>query len=105
LDTSYLRHPEFLSVNVLEKEHKELILDAAKKAMYYGKIGNGYGFSDTQIQKIKRTYDYTISDTNTNRDLHKKQFVKYVTEYDKRRGTNFKETFPQLKEYYDKYKD
>ena len=53
LDTSYLRFPSFLSVNILEREHKELILDAAKKALYYGKFENGYGFSDIQIQKIK----------------------------------------------------
>ena len=35
LDTSYLRWPTFLSVKILPEEHKELILDAAKKALYY----------------------------------------------------------------------
>lgn len=105
LDTSYLRYPSFLTVNVLEPEHKELILEAAKKALYYGKFENTYGFSDIQIQKIKRTYDYAII-SNTQDNTHiKKQFIKYVTEYDKRRGTNFKKTFPQLIEFYDKYKD
>ena len=34
----------------------------------------------------------------------RKQFVKYVTEYDRRRETNFIKTFPQLKEFYEKYK-
>jgi sulfatase maturation enzyme AslB (radical SAM superfamily) len=103
LDTSYLRYPSFLAVNILDREHKELILDAAKKALYYGKFENTYGFSDTQIQKIKRTYDYAI---NNNSDTYMKmQFVKYVTEYDRRRGTDFKKTFPQLIEFYDKYKD
>lgn len=103
LDTSYLRYPSFLAVNILDREHKELILDAAKKALYYGKFENTYGFSDTQIQKIKRTYDYAI---NNNSDTYMKmQFVKYITEYDRRRGTDFKKTFPQLIEFYDKYKD
>lgn len=104
LDTSYLRYPDFLSVNVLEPEHKELILESAKKALYYGKIGDSYGFSDIQIQKIKRTYDYAISEEGDTEKL-KKKFIKYVTEYDKRRGTDFKKTFPQLNDYYDKYKD
>jgi hypothetical protein len=104
LDTSYLRYPDFLSVNVLEAEHKELILEAAKKALYYGKIGDSYGFSDIQIQKIKRTYDYAISNEGDPEKLRKK-FIKYVTEYDKRRSTDFIKTFPQLKDYYDKYKD
>jgi organic radical activating enzyme len=103
LDTSYLRYPSFLAVNILDREHKELILEAAKKALYYGKFENTYGFSDTQIQKIKRTYDYAI---NNNSDTYMKmQFVKYITEYDRRRGTDFKKTFPQLIEFYDKYKD
>ena len=35
----------------------------------------------------------------------KRQFVEYVTEYDKRRGTDFKKTFPQLIDFYDKYKN
>lgn len=103
LDTSYLRYPSFLAVNILDREHKELILDAAKKALYYGKFDKTYGFSDTQIQKIKRTYDYAI---NNNSDTYMKmQFVKYITEYDRRRGTDFKKTFPQLIEFYDKYKN
>jgi organic radical activating enzyme len=105
LDTSYLRYPSFLTVNILEPKFKELILEASKKAMYYGKFENTYGFSDIQIQKIKRTYDYAIKSNHNNDVYLKKQFVKYVTEYDKRRGTDFKKTFPQLIEFYDKYKD
>lgn len=105
LDTSYLRYPAFLSISVIEDEHKELILDAAKKALYYGRIENGPGFSDTQIQKIKRTYDYAMN-VDSKRNIYlKKQFITYVTEYDKRRGTDFKKTFPQLIDVYDKYKD
>jgi hypothetical protein len=94
-----------LTVNILEPKFKELILEASKKAMYYGKFENTYGFSDIQIQKIKRTYDYAIKSNHNNDVYLKKQFVKYVTEYDKRRGTDFKKTFPQLIEFYDKYKD
>lgn len=105
LDTSYLRYPAFLSVNVLEREHKKHILEAAKKALYYGRIGDEPGFSDLQIQKIKRTYDYSIKDDDEIHLYTRKQFVKYVTEYDRRRGTDFKKTFPQLSQFYDKYKD
>lgn len=104
LDTSYLRYPSFLSINILEREQKELILEAAKKALYYGKFENGYGFSDIQIQKIKRTYDYAIKDNGENQDYLRRGFVKYVDEYDKRRETNFLKTFPQLKDFYEKYK-
>ena len=105
LDTSYLRYPSFLSVNILEPEHKELILESAKKALYYGKFENGYGFSDSQIQKIKRTYDYALTTNNVDMTYTRQQFAKYITEYDRRRETDFNKTFPQLKEFYEKYKD
>jgi hypothetical protein len=100
-----LRYPSFLSVNILEPEHKELILESAKKALYYGKFENGYGFSDSQIQKIKRTYDYALTTNNVDMTYTRQQFAKYITEYDRRRETDFNKTFPQLKEFYEKYKD
>ncbi len=104
LDTAYLRWPSHLSVQILDNEHKQLILKSAEKALYYGiktyKHDN-YGFSNVEIQKIKRIYDYAVGvsvlfDVKKNR----KDFIKFVDEYDQRRGTNFVETFPQLKEFY-----
>ena len=108
LDTSYLRWPTHLSVKILEEEHKELILKSAEKALYYG-IKNftedNYGFSNVEIQKMKRLYDYAVGDTAFDTDKYRKDFVKFVDEYDKRRGTNFLGTFPQLKELYAEYKE
>ena len=65
LDTSYLRWPNFLSVKILEKQHLELIYNSAVKALYYGQKqydSDNYGFTNTEIQKIKRVYDYAISE-------------------------------------------
>jgi len=107
LDTSYLRWPSHLSIKILEKHHKELIYDAAVKALYYGKNpppDDTPGFSDIQIQKIKRTYDYAIADSMFDVEKNRKDFASFITEYDKRRGTNFVETYPELEELYVKYK-
>ena len=107
LDTSYLRWPTHLSVKILEEEHKDLILKSAEKALYYGIkefTQDNYGFSNVEIQKIKRTYDYATGSTDFNQDKYRKDFVKFVDEYDKRRNTNFVETFPELKSMYDKVK-
>ena len=108
LDTSYLRWPNHMSVRILEEEHKELIIEAAKKALYYGQkefSHDSYGFTNVEIQKIKRIYDYAsghsaLFDIEKNR----KDFIKFVDELDKRRGTNFLESFPQLEEFYAKNK-
>jgi organic radical activating enzyme len=107
LDTSYVRWPKHLSIKILEAEHKEYILDAAKKAMYYGMKDTPmttYGFSDIQIQKIKRAYDYAISEDGFDVEKYRTDFANFITEFDKRSDSNFAETFPELNQMYVKYK-
>ena len=107
LDTAYLRWPPHLSVKILDREHKDLILESAKKAFYYAtpKFTNDYfGFSDTEVQKIKRLYDFAISDDGFEVEKNRLDFVKFVDEHDKRRGTDFLKTFPELEEFYKKHK-
>lgn len=106
LDTSYLRWPPHLSVKILDENQKELILKSAKKALYYGikdYTRDNYGFSNIEIQKIKRIYDYAISEDGFDIEKNRKDFVKFVLEYDKRRGTNFLQTYPQMKSIYAAY--
>ncbi len=108
LDTSYLRWPQHLSVKILEDEQKELILEYAKKAFYYATLEfnhNHFGFSDVEVQKIKRLYDYAISKDDFDIDKHRNDFVLFVDEHDKRRGTNFLETFPEFKNLYKNVKN
>lgn len=107
LDTSYLRWPTHLSVKILEPEHKTLILKSAEKALYYGIkefTKDNYGFSNVEIQKIKRIYDYAISEDDFDVERNRKDFIIFVDELDKRRGTNFLKTFPELNEFYAKIK-
>lgn len=107
LDTSYLRWPTHLSVKVLEDNHKELIRKSAEKMLYYGIkefTSDNYGFSNIEIQKIKRLYDYSIGTSNFDVEKYRKEFISFVQQYDSRRSTNFLETFPQLEEMYVKYK-
>ena len=107
LDTAYLRWPTHLSVKILTPEQKELILKAAEKALYYGIkefTKDNYGFSNVEIQKIKRLYDYSIGTSNFDQDKYRKDYIRFVDEYDNRRNTNFLGTFPQFKELYAEYK-
>ena len=108
LDTSYLRWPQHLSVKILEREHKDLILASAKKALYYGMkeyTHENVGFTNVEIQKIKRIYDYAIGEDDFNVDHQRVKFVKFVDELDRRRETNFLDTFPELEELYATYKN
>lgn len=108
LDTSYIRWPSHLSIKILTDEHKELIRHAAEKALYLGGhsvLGNTCGFTNVEIQKIKRTYDYAVGSSSFDVEKYRKEFAKFITEYDKRRDVKFADTFPELKEFYDTYKE
>jgi len=107
LDTAYVRWPPHLNVKILPDEHKEYILTAAKKALHYGSNQMSslpYGFTDVEIQKIKRTYDYAIGKDNFDVEKYRKDFCKFIEEYDKRRDTKFEEIFPELADMYYEYK-
>lgn len=108
LDTSYLRWPLHQSVKILDDEQKEYILRSAKKTFYYAmpEFDRKYfGFSDTEVQKIKRTYDYAISNDKFDVNKNRRDFVKFVDEHDERRGTNFLGTFPEFEKLYNDVKN
>jgi len=108
LDTSYLRFPRHQSVRLLYPEHKDLILKNAEEALFLGVpiFDNIHmGMTEVETSKIKRIYDWSISGM-AEYDLgeERRSFIKFVDEHDKRRGTNFLKTFPELEEFYKKTK-
>jgi hypothetical protein len=60
-------------------------------------------FPQLTIDKIQRLKSYMTNKTFTEEQLstYRKDFVIFVDEHDKRRGTNFLETYPELKEFYE----
>ena len=40
----------------------------------------------------------------TDVEKQRKDFARFISQYDERRGTNFEETFPELKYMYNEYK-
>jgi hypothetical protein len=104
LDTSYLRFPSHQSVRLLYDEHKEIILNNAKEALFLGvpMFDNIHmGMTEVETSKIKRIYDWsTTGMTDYNPYEDRRSFIKFVDEHDRRRGTNFLKTFPELEEFY-----
>ena len=60
------------------------------------------GYSDVEVQKIKRTYDWMISKFKDPEAILRQQrdFGRYFKAHDARRGTDFCKTFPELEEFY-----
>ena len=82
---------------------KKVILENAELALYLGvPVFNrtDMGITQVETEKIKRIYDWAMSEDGNNLQRERQNFKRFVDEHDRRRGTNFVETFPELEELY-----
>jgi len=96
---SYLRWPKFLNVNLLAQETKEKYakewLDFVNDFIITDEVENYQVLYNEEADQIQRLVDYMLTskpDTNHQYD----EFRTYIIACDKRRNTNFAETFPEL---------
>ena len=111
VDSSYLRYPSHQAVNILPKEWIEKvedIADFAENLRMVSKVPSELwtpkcmGFTDIEISKIRRIADWMKGHHDENRILNsRKNFYKFMKAHDERRGTDFKETFPEFARFYD----
>jgi len=106
LDSSYLRYPTHQTVQVLPTIWDREILRQAQYLDFLAvpEFSTDYiGYSDIEIQKIKRIYDWKTADWEGKEQQvkeHRYNFGKYFQEHDKRRGTDFCKVFPELEDFY-----
>lgn len=114
LDIPYLRWPPHLSVEILTDDYRSIIEDQV--TYMYGNLqqdhwppsGGGKGFYAYEINRMERTYyvlDHRIKYLSTlhspeKLNTNRQDFYHFVKEHDRRRGTNFKKTFPEMIEFY-----
>ena len=104
-DTPLLRTPTWQSlqilpdvyVGVLERvaDWMELNLETADRPFR--------GFKDYEVQRMRRDIDWMKEGRNldpTYVKLQRADFYRFFNEHDKRRKTNFLETFPEMKEFW-----
>lgn len=94
-DTPYLRYPPHQCIQILPNEYEQYLIDAQT----YMEASN---FSQITIEKIKRLRAYMTNKTFTEDEIltYRKDFVIFVNEHDRRRGTDFLKTFPKLEQFY-----
>jgi organic radical activating enzyme len=96
---NYLRWPNHLSVNVLPTElRSSYALDISTRAEKWLKYYNADGFARLYLEEwdqVKRLCDYL----STVEPADPTDFIKFVDELDRRRGTNFYMTFPEYREF------
>ena len=104
LDTSYLRWPTHQTVRVLPHQFSKNIEEQLTMMSYQATPAFDWthiGYSDIEVQKVKRIYDWMLSPQDAAEQMkNRHNFYKYFSEHDRRRGTNFIKTFPELEEFY-----
>tara|TARA_B100001057_G_scaffold126591_1_gene125501 strand:- start:22136 stop:23569 length:1434 start_codon:yes stop_codon:yes gene_type:complete len=107
MDFAYVRNPKFLDIMITPRK----ILDRYMKKIIKT-LQDAYDSAPTdqwpnESEKIMRIYNSVIELQNKadpkDLQLTRYNFVEYITEYDKRRGTNFKQTFPEFVSYFDEW--
>ena len=106
LDIPYLRFPNHQAVFILPKS-MIAPMEAQVKFMYDNLISpNGTGFHEFEADKFKRIYEMLLHrDESPYVTLEQRDFVTFVDEHDKRRGTNFLDTFPEFRDAYELWGD
>jgi len=102
-DTPYLKEPLQYDMNILPKEdfmpymknHLDFILANLDDK-------NRNKFNDLEYEKFKRVVKYMETTHYTPERIieRKRDFFNWFTEYDRRRGTDFRKTFPELEDFY-----
>ena len=64
-------------------------------------------FTNLEYEKFRRVVDYMETTVYSDDKIKegRKDFYNWFTEYDRRRSTDFKETFPELVDFYNSCKD
>jgi hypothetical protein len=124
-DFPYLRHPEFLCVDInpedavteleraLEFVRAKSVSELSKaweqeeKDKYAFNWKNYAFFDDFAVQRLGRVVEFArdkIANPNPELKTRQEDFALYVDEYDHRRGTKFLELFPQMEKFYNRAK-
>jgi len=104
-DTPYLKEPLHYDMNILPKdefmpymseclEYIEANVDDSDPTM----------FQTVEYEKFRRVHDYMKTSDYGEEKINegRKDFYNWFNEYDRRRGTNFLETFPEYEDFYNR---
>jgi organic radical activating enzyme len=111
LDIPYLRYPEHQSIFIMEPEWLQMIHDQVtfmyqnlEYKKWYGTANRG--FYEHEADKLTRIYNIAKNvGPNDYTNSNRKNLTLFVDEHDRRRGTNFIETFPEFADAYTKWKE
>lgn len=101
-DTPILREPKWQCIEQLPESYAWCLEQVSRWMQpQVETISTRYnGFKDYEVAKIERVVDWMRHHRNTNKQAQA-DFYKFFTEHDRRRKTNFLQTFPEMVEWWD----
>jgi organic radical activating enzyme len=97
-DTPVLRQPAWQSLQTLPESYAAK-LEQARDFMLENletESAPFHGFKDYEVQRLERDIAWMRSASNTSSPDHLADFYRFFSEHDRRRGTNFEGTFPEM---------
>jgi organic radical activating enzyme len=97
-DTPVLRQPAWQSLQTLPESYAAK-LEQARDFMLENletEADPFHGFKDYEVQRLERDIAWMRSASNTSSPDHLADFYRFFSEHDRRRGTNFEATFPEM---------
>jgi hypothetical protein len=107
-DTPYLKEPLQYDMNILPKEEFMPYMYESLKFIKDNADDNSLEkFSNLEYEKFRRVVDYMETTIYTDDRLKegRKDFYNWFTEYDRRRNTNFANTFPEMITFFNSCRD
>jgi organic radical activating enzyme len=92
IDVPFVRKPDHLSVFILTED---LVEEIKKHVKFFED-----NFQFYEINRMKKVYSVAKNTSIDNRNVARVDFCKFIDEHDRRRGTDFFATFPELEQFY-----
>jgi organic radical activating enzyme len=103
IDFAYLRYPEYQSVKVLPSRYQSYIEEIIQhlEQNQWLKTEEKIGFLDYHVLKMKRILEWMRQDWPPETLFSQRvRFYEFFKEHDRRRNTNFLETFPEMEDFW-----
>jgi organic radical activating enzyme len=105
-DTPILRQPTWQSLQILPTVYAKRLQDVVNwmKENLETAERPFQGFKDYEVQRMQRVLDWMREGSKLDREyviIQRADFYRFFNEHDKRRGTWFLNTFPEMKEFWD----
>lgn len=100
LDIPHLKYPDFMAVQILPAEYRLMMMEHIEWMKEHQ--DETYGIKAAEILKMERIKSWMEETDSWNADqlsrqtINRKNFALFFKEHDRRRGTNFESTFPEM---------